>query len=126
MGAWDAYDSYAAQPSVEGLYRLPRPVRLALQLNGVGGFQSAPGGRSLNSVSWMEYLCKAHPPPLPQAPKLIRGLPVSPTMRLPPIRSMEATGLDPLIVRSPARPGGYAAGQREFIGRPAGAGSSPQ
>ncbi|KAL6812883.1 hypothetical protein GGI42DRAFT_313141 [Trichoderma sp. SZMC 28013] len=34
MGAWDAYESYAAQPSVEGLNRHPRSVRLTLQLDG--------------------------------------------------------------------------------------------
>lgn len=56
--AWDSYNAYAHQPSVDGLYRLPRAVRIALQLGTKSCGPSATNGRSSNpSLSWLECLC---------------------------------------------------------------------
>ncbi|KAM3435797.1 hypothetical protein MY4824_004644 [Beauveria thailandica] len=168
LGAQEAYDAYRAQPSVDALYRLPRIVRLVLQMGGQQA-SSQPVRQSTNttkttnttnttntntntntnttantntnanntngaatSVSknapqprrWMTSLATACAPPLPSS----KDMPASAkqrSSRLGPVRLLGTVDkLQSLALRSPARPGGYAAGRREFTGRPVGSGSS--
>ncbi|KAM3527003.1 hypothetical protein NHJ13051_003153 [Beauveria bassiana] len=149
LGAQEAYNAYRAQPSVDALYRLPRIVRLVLQMGGqqassqplrqptttttttttntntnTNGAATSVSRKAPQPRRWMTSLATACAPPLPSS----KDMPASAkqrSSRLGPVRLLGTVDkLQSLALRSPARPGGYAAGRREFTGRPVGSGSS--
>ncbi|KAM3505740.1 hypothetical protein MY10362_002771 [Beauveria mimosiformis] len=143
LGAQEAYDAYRAQPSVDALYRLPRIVRLVLQMGGqqassqpvrqptststttnTNGAATSVSRKAPQPRRWMTSLATACAPALPSS----KDMPASAkqrSSRLGPVRLLGTVDkLQSLALRSPARPGGYAAGRREFTGRPVGSGSS--
>ncbi|KAM3514450.1 hypothetical protein MY11210_001894 [Beauveria gryllotalpidicola] len=137
LGAQEAYNAYRAQPSVDALYRLPRIVRLVLQMGGqqassqpvrqpttTNGAAASVSRKAPQPRRWMMSLATACAPPLPSS----KDMPASAkqrSSRLGPVRLLGTVDkLQSLALRSPARPGGYAAGRREFNGRPVGSGSS--
>ncbi len=139
MGAREAYEAYRARPSVDAFYRLPRLVRQVLQMDGQQASQkTAMDGATAYSTTacgaskaaaqptpWLTLLAMARAPPLP--PACTAPTPTEPRVsRLGAVRVSGADDrLQSLALRSPARPGGYAAGRREFVGRAVGSGSKP-
>ncbi|KAI5456697.1 hypothetical protein BGZ63DRAFT_417662 [Mariannaea sp. PMI_226] len=126
MDAWDAFEAFTAEPSLDSLYRLPRPVHLAMQLDKADRCPPSATRDALSAKStaksWLQYLSNLTPPTMPSSDLKLTKMPsISQSARLPPIRMMEKSGLHYMIIRSPARPGGYASGHRDFAGRPAGA-----
>ncbi|OAA69454.1 hypothetical protein ISF_02724 [Cordyceps fumosorosea ARSEF 2679] len=140
LDAEDAYEAYRAQPCVNLFYKLPHLVRVVLQM----GSQHAPQSIGQLAISqatsqdavlngdvrvsqptrWMTCLSTACTPPLPSAHKRMASIERR-ASRLGAVRLLGGTEkLQSLALRSPARPGGYAAGYREFTGRPVGSGTS--
>lgn len=135
LGAEESYDVYRARPSMDALYRLPRVVRLLLQMDEQRasravrrltvhhGAVAAGSSHTLPLTQRMASLTTACGPPLPSAqPGLTKC--EAQTSRLGAVRELGAADeLESLALRSPARPGGYASGRREFTGRPVGSGA---
>jgi hypothetical protein len=69
MDAWDVFEAFAASPSLDSFYRLPRPVRLALGFDKVERCQPPMTDHNPSAIpivdSWMQCLSSPTQPPLP-------------------------------------------------------------
>lgn len=100
--------------------------------DGAGAAKGAKGAKGANraltasSPSWMQLLQDAQSLTLPEQ---IRHASLEEvldsTARFPVVRVIDCSDVGYLAVQSPARPGGFAAGKRFYVGRPAGAAPAP-